>query len=126
MGMQEFKKRRKLKKLLYSKLTLFLLVALCALMARATWSVYKKSTESAAIALQSQAQYESLAQKRKALSENIDRLKTPEGVEAEVRNKYNVVKPEEKLVVIVDSTSSTSPAASSTSVWARILNFFGL
>ena len=48
------------------------------------------------------AQIETLRNREASLSSNIDKLKTPEGIEETIRDKYQVVKEGEKMVVIVD------------------------
>lgn len=45
---------------------------------------------------------ETLRNREKSLSNDIEKLKTEEGVEETIRDKYQVVKEGEKMVVIVD------------------------
>ena len=49
------------------------------------------------------AQIETLRNRESLLSKDISKLKTPEGIEETIRDKYQVTKEGEKMVVIVDS-----------------------
>jgi cell division protein FtsB len=57
------------------------------------------------------AQIETLRSREKKLSDDIEKLKTEEGVEETIRDKFQVVKEGEKMVVIVDEGKNveTSP-----------------
>jgi cell division protein FtsB len=48
-----------------------------------------------------------LQNREKMLSSEIERLKTKDGIEEEIRNKFNVVRPGESVVVIVENTSTS-------------------
>lgn len=65
--------------------------------------------------------------REQALSEDITKLKTPEGVESTIREKYQVAKAGEKMVQIVDD-NSTPQALENTAkehgFWAFIKKLF--
>ena len=48
---------------------------------------------------------EELLRKKEGLESNINRLKVPEGIEKELREKFQLKKPGEEFVVIVDEKS---------------------
>jgi cell division protein FtsB len=52
---------------------------------------------------------ETLRNREKTLSNDIGKLKTEEGVEETIRDKYQVVKEGEKMVVIVDEEKKENP-----------------
>ncbi len=52
---------------------------------------------------------ETLRNREKSLNTDIGKLKTEEGVEETIRDKYQVVKPDEKMVTIVDEEKVESP-----------------
>ncbi|MFA6392876.1 MAG: septum formation initiator family protein [Candidatus Paceibacterota bacterium] len=52
---------------------------------------------------------ETLRNREKILSNDIEKLKTEEGVEETIRDKYQVVKEGEKMVVIVDEEKKENP-----------------
>jgi cell division protein FtsB len=100
--MKEFQDRNKTKKRIYSKTTLFLLFFFLILVLRGSYGVYQKEAES-------RREMERVLQQKKELMgrlENIEHhaemLKTPAGVENEIRHKFDVVKEGEGVVVIVD------------------------
>ncbi len=49
---------------------------------------------------------ETLRQREKSLTDSLDRINTEEGIEEVIREKYQVVKPGEKEVIIVDEQKS--------------------
>jgi len=106
--MKEFQERRKIKKFLYSWLSLVVMIVIFAFLSKAVWGVYEKEQLSLKRLSETEAQYKSLEKRRKELSEKVDLLQTPAGVEAAIRDKFPVVKDGEKLVVIVDSRTATS------------------
>lgn len=53
---------------------------------------------------------ETLRNREKTLSNDIEKLKTEEGVEETIRDKYQVVKEGEKMVVIVDEEQKEASA----------------
>ncbi len=60
------------------------------------------------------------------LNSEIGRLKTDNGVEEEIRSKFNVAKPGETVVVVINGSSSTSSQNSSGNkgFWASFWSIF--
>lgn len=84
-----------------------------------------------------EAELEGLKDRNAELREQVDRLKTPEGVEEVARESLGMVKEGENLVVVVDGTESqaapvTEPDTSAIpepepSTWQRVLDsLFGI
>jgi cell division protein FtsB len=69
------------------------------------------------------SQIENLKKRENALSNDISRLKTDEGVEAALRDKYQLVKSGEKMVVIVDQEASVAQAVPEKTKGSSLLNF---
>lgn len=71
---------------------------------------------------------DTLRARENALSSDIDKLKTPEGIEDTIREKYQVVKPGEKMVMIVDDNEQikkyTENAKIDHTFWGYIKNLF--
>jgi len=57
---------------------------------------------------------EELREREKNLSGDIEKLNTEEGIEESVRDKFQVVKPGERMVVIVDETPKEDGTGEST------------
>jgi cell division protein FtsB len=73
-------------------------------------------------------QIDTLHKREQVLSSDIARLKTTEGVEDTIRDKYQVAKPGEKMVIIVDDKalqSNPDTTSSEHSFWGYIKKFFG-
>jgi cell division protein FtsB len=54
-------------------------------------------------------QIDSLRQRKDSLSKDISKLETDEGQEEIIREKYQVAKPNEKMVIIVDDNKKVEP-----------------
>lgn len=104
--MREFQERqmmqRKIRRRIYSKTSLFILLCLVILTARGVINVYAKERESRKDLERVEFQRSQLAARAASVREKGDRLKTPEGVEAEIRSKFDVAKEGEGVIVIVD------------------------
>jgi cell division protein FtsB len=72
------------------------------LLARGTWGVYKKEEESRSNIARVQVELQSLKDRRAVLVNETGKLATEEGVEAALREKYQVSKQGESVLVVVD------------------------
>lgn len=86
----------------YSLPTLIGLFIVVILLARATWGVYGKEQESRNNLAAVHAEFETLQKRQSLLKEETDKLNTQEGIEEEIRQKFQVAKPGESLLVVVD------------------------
>jgi cell division protein FtsB len=125
-SMLDVHQKRKLRSVLYNRVTLGALFILALFFMHSTWVVYQKKKTSEELKNLSLQQMHELESRDKELEEQIAKLNTAAGIEAEIRGKFNVAKPEENMVVVVDSSGgddSLKPA-SSPSFWRKIYNFF--
>lgn len=100
--MKEFQRKRKIKRFLYSWFSIFLLAVLVFFTAKGAWGVFKKERESRKeLSLVSQ-EIADLESREVALRGDIERLRTPEGMDAEIRKQFQVAKPGERMVVVVE------------------------
>ena len=88
--------------MLYSRGVIIALLLILILVTKATWSVYSKESESRKRLDSVEANLTALQAREKKLREDIERLKTPEGIEAQIREQFQVAKPGEKMVMMVD------------------------
>jgi cell division protein FtsB len=107
------------------------LIALLALVAfvavRGAWNMYGKMVRSKAEAAESQARYADLQAREAFVTGAIERLQTPYGVEAALREKYGVAREGESVIVIVDEedqAKASSTATTSLGFWAGVKSFF--
>ena len=100
--MREFQEKRKFKKLIYSGwLQIFLGIVLLALIFP-TVKVYKKSRISAGKAEEIKEEMAKLEKRNAELAAEAARLESESGREGEIRKRFDVAKPGEKIIVIVD------------------------
>ena len=123
--MLDFQQKRKLRSRLYNKWTLGIIGLLVILAIHSIWSVYQKQRESGTLLGQAQAQATELQNRENELQQKIADMQTSEGLEAEIRAKFNVAKPDENVAVVLASdASAVSTSTLAVSFWQKILNFF--
>lgn len=126
--MLEFQEKKKLRNILYSKVTLIALFVVLVFIARATVSVYYKQKASGENLAKAKEEVAELKKREKMLNSEIDRLKTDKGTEEEIRKKFMVGKAGEQVIVIVDDNSSNKNSAvgnsEKKSIWSKLMDFF--
>jgi len=123
--MREYQAKRRFRKLLYSKATVAVLVILTLFFAQATYGVFKKQRESAANVIAAQKRLDKVVEREAALNADINKLKTDEGIEEEIRSKFSVSKPGEEVIIIVDKEVQEQQATTTKpSFWQKIKGFF--
>mgnify|MGYP001794981686 FL=1 len=123
--MLDFQQKRKVKSIMYNRITLGILAVLVLIVLHSTWTVYLKEKESSALKDVSLARVEELRGRNLELQGKIDKLATVSGVEEEIRTKFSVAKDNESMVVIVPGDEIALPATSTPpSFLHRVNNFF--
>ena len=123
--MRDFQRKRNIRKILYSRGVILALFLLLILVAKATWSVYNKEHESRKRLDSVESSLTALQAREKKLREDIDRLKTPEGMETQIREQFQVAKPGERMVVLVDGKKDDKTnAPKEASVVSRFFDLF--
>ena len=100
--MREFQEKHKMKRRIYSKTSLFILFCILVLTARGVLGVYAKESASRADLARVNAEKAQLQARAANIETDSSRISTPEGVEAEIRTKFDVAKKDEGVIVIVD------------------------
>lgn len=109
----------------YSRVVIGILLLVVLFMAHSTWTVYKKKMASEEMKNISLQNVEDLRRRNKDLESKINRLDTTPGIEEEIRLKFNVVKGDEDMVVIVDDeVNGDSATSSSSGFWQKIKKLF--
>ena len=97
--MREYQEKRKIRKIIYSKWGfIFLFIVL----AFSTSKIYVKSKNAALMNGEISAALIELENKELELESEVKRLQSESGIEGEIRKKFNIGKPEEKVIIIVD------------------------
>ena len=124
--MVDFQQKKKIRKVIYSRITIVVIFIAIIFLARAVYDIFEKERMSAEDFSIIQKDYNSLENRQNMLKSEIDKLNTKDGIEEEIRGKFSVAKPGETVVVIVDSTStaSTSTKGSSKSLWQKFIGLF--
>jgi cell division protein FtsB len=103
--MKEFQDKHIVKRRIYSKTSIVILSIVLLFTAKGVVSVYQKEKLSRTEVERVQKQKDDLQKRYDLLSSNSDELKTNEGIEAEIRTKFDVVKEGESVIVVVDKDS---------------------
>ncbi len=124
--------RSSLHAILSSPFTLIAALVLFVVLARAAWSISGKAQESALRLEVAQTELAKLQENQADLSNRVTELSTPDGIKAQMRERYHAVEPGESVAIIVDSAASDTAAAlnatssQAISWWGRLLHVFGL
>ncbi len=108
--MHDFQNRKKIRKILYSPVTLLALAIVLSILVSGVWGVYQKSKVSSENLEREKKEIGRLTERERMLTAFIDFLKTEQGVENEIRTKFRAIKEGEKVVVIVDNKASVVEA----------------
>lgn len=107
--MREFQEKQKIRKRMYSRTSLIGLLILCILVAKGVTGVYAKEKASRMEVERLARQKKEVEEKLALVSAQADRLKTETGIEYEIRNKFDVVKSGEEVIVVIDKELPPPP-----------------
>lgn len=100
--MREFQEKQKIRRRVYSRTSIIALFVLCILVAKGLTGVYAKERSSRIEVERLDIQKKELEEKLILVSAQTEILKTEKGIESEIRNKFDVVKVGERVLVVVD------------------------
>jgi hypothetical protein len=110
--MEDFKAKQRLRKKLYSRGSFIILLSITVLLVRGAWGAWQKQRESGNNLARVEQELSSARGREQELSQSIERIKTPDGVENEIRQKFSVVRPGEEIVLIVNETRNNTDSDS--------------
>ena len=119
--MKELQRKHKMRRSLYSMPTIIVLFVFTFFIVKGTMGVLEKEWESAKLANQLKGQAISLSAREQDLKDGISRLQTKEGLENEIRGKFNVTQEGEHVAVIVDDKKVTNVNNTSPTHWYQKL-----
>ncbi len=97
------KHRQKLwQRVLLSWPTIIILIFVTILLTQSLWDIYKKSIESSTKANLAKNELAKLLERKDSLTKDLNRVSNSAGIEAELRDKFDVGKDGERLLVIID------------------------
>ncbi len=103
----DFRERTKLRRALYAKPTILVIVAIAFISLNGAWNMYQKSKEAKANDDKANAALSALQLREAGLRSDIDRLSTPRGQEEEIRDRFMVAKEGEKVIIITPPKDDT-------------------
>ncbi|MEN9613997.1 MAG: hypothetical protein RLZZ347_304 [Candidatus Parcubacteria bacterium] len=109
--MREFEQRKKVRRFLYSPLSLIILVLVLLVLVKASWGAYQKYRLSDGAYQEVSREQVELSLRKDQLESDIARLKTTEGVEADIRTKFGMVKQGEGMLILVERGTTTEQGA---------------
>lgn len=126
--MFDFYEKRKLKGIIFSRLSAGLLFAVAILLSFSAYGRYTAELQTREKRAASFAELDALKQRAALLETKVSRMESERGMEEEIREQFDVVKENETVVVIVDPTN-TRPGVSKPEVYplpekASLLDWF--
>mgnify|MGYP001603158930 CR=1 FL=1 len=100
--MREFQEKNRIRRILYSKFFIIVLILLVGFMSMSFIKIYKKYRESKMLAEKTEQELKELETKKAELESSTAKLQTESGTEKEIRSTFNVKKPGEETIVIVE------------------------
>jgi len=122
--MIDFQQKRQFKKIMYSKVSFVIVFILVIFLAKANYNIYQKSKLSSDNYAGVKRDYDGLKARKEMLESEINRLKTDNGIEEEIRSKFNVAKPGETVVVVINNSTSTDTNNQNKGFWSNFLGIF--
>lgn len=100
--MFDFHEKRKIRSILYSKWLIACIFMLSALLSVSVYHRYTAAKDMRDKLETKKAELSELEQRAQALESKVEYLKNERGVEEELRNRFDVVKEGEQMVVLLD------------------------
>ena len=128
--MKKFEEKRKFRRALYSRPSVALLVLASIFIGSEIWGWYGKYSESGENRAIAERKLVRLKYRENQLRAEIAALKTEQGIEREIRTKFGLVRPGERVIVVVPAPENPKQSASAIEggvfnrVWGRIIEVF--
>lgn len=125
--MFDFHEKRRLKSYLYSKPTIIALFVVAGFLSLSVYTRFGVEREMAEKREAVASELETLKAQASILESQVTHLKSERGIEEEIRNRYQVSKKGEQVVVVLDgeekssSTEDTTPQAEEEESWFESL-----
>ena len=100
--MFDFHEKRKIRRILYSKVSIGVVLILTVLLMSAVWERYTVSKEMKERLDDKYAELEIIQQRAETIESKVEYLKNERGVEEELRNRFDVAREGEQVVILLD------------------------
>jgi cell division protein FtsB len=118
--MKDFQQRKKVRRMITSRIVFVVLFVVTALLVRGSYGVFLKERETNRDLVKAKESLALAEARRQELTASIGILKTPQGLEKEIRDRFSVAKSGEEIVLVVDSKKEEKPVQESSSVLQRM------
>jgi cell division protein FtsB len=103
-----------------------LLLVLIIVTARGAYGMYKNAEGTKEKRLRAEAALAHLEARESTLKSEVERIKTPQGLDEEIRERYGVKKPGEGVIIILDEEEEkTTEEEEKKGFWSSLLNAVG-
>ena len=106
--MLEFYQKRTWRTVFHSRVALVIAVLLCLVMARVVYERYSIEQDMVAKRVEAEAKLEMLQARKNELEKKVQYLSNDRGIEAEMRRNFDVARPGEQVVIILDDAATTT------------------
>ena len=111
----------------FKKILIFIaLLILLTVLVNSVYGVYKKKKNADRALAQMQFDIKTLEERQEFLNDSVARLETKEGLEFEIKKKFNVALADEKVALIINEESTTTSKTATVSFWQKIKDFFNI
>lgn len=124
--MFDLHERRKIRRYIFSHVTLLVLFLLLVMLGFSMFGIAGKERETRDKRTELTRERDALSARAGELAREIESLRTPRGIEAELRQQFEVGAPGEKLIVIVDPEvlPEETPSLKPTGFWVWVKGWF--
>ncbi len=128
--MREFQERRALRKIIFSRLALFILLMITAYLFYSNIKIYLRSRDAHTANQLAEKEIKDLEARKTEMEILVGRLQTKAGAEEEIRSKFPVQKLGEKVVLIAGedglgkTTENISPLEFFPKIWQFLKSIF--
>lgn len=129
--MFEFEKKRRVRRIIYSKFSIFILFLILIFLLQGVWGLYQKVEETNQKKEMVSNKIAGLEEREDYLNSEIDYLNSGVGLEEEIRNRYSVSKEGEEVIVIIEEDPIEEPVQEKEpsflgNIWNSVTSFTSL
>ncbi len=100
--MFDFHEKRKIRSIVYSRPVVGLLVVLTLMLSTSVYHRYTVATEMKQKLIEREQELEGLRQRAQLLESKVQYMQDDRGIEEELRNRFDVVKEGEQVIILID------------------------
>ena len=118
----EFTDKQKIRRFCYSKITIAIIIVLVVMMIPGVYGIYTKVSESSKDRKAAERELLGLETREKMLIEKVERGNTDRGQEEQIREKFNVAKEGESVIILVEKPVPASTTVNEANVFKAMWN----